>query len=88
MDYTSYNFDHFQSGWAPDPATAPMHETPAMPILGSLLIQMGAVTPERLREALETHADSRLPLAHVLITQGVCTPQQVAAALAYRPQYG
>jgi hypothetical protein len=64
------------------------------PRLGELLVAMGAITPDHLREALQRQSESGVPLGRMLVEEGYVAAHTMAMALAdqhgglLRTEYG
>lgn len=87
MDYSSFNFDQFGAA-ATQSAPQQPQIAAELPVLAALLLQQGALAPEAAQQAVDHHRATGEPLVKVLLTGGLCSVDQIAAALALRPQYG
>lgn len=53
-------------------------------LLGSILVQTGAVSPDSLSRALQLNASSGVALGQCLVQLGAATPEQIESAIAFQ----
>jgi hypothetical protein len=74
-----------------DVKTTHFHEQPRARLLGDILLSIGAISPEELREVLRAQRNSSIiaadrRLGQLLLKQGVITPSKLARALIIQQQ--